>query len=204
MVRQTYFLLILTILLLLTVSCSGSVNGDADTVKLDSLKTPERLEVECKAVSDKIQQLGPMGMTVGELQNKAPGLTDEEKAELENKRKSLQENLQEIESAKIKITDKDVLGAIFDKIREVKASYLEDMDDSTWQEPEFFRVFAYYDGDAISLATHGGDNLYTVSDGYVLSFFVCEDDTLIFSDGAAEPKALIIQFDYDWFQELID
>ena len=202
MVRQTYFLLILAVLLPFTVSCSDSINGDA--VKLDHLKTPERLEIESKDTFEKIQQLGPMGMTVGELQNKVPDLTDEEKAELENKRKSLQENLQEIESAKIKITDKDVLGAIFDKIREVKASYLEDMDDSTWQEPEFFRVFAYYDGDAISLATHGGDNLYTVSDGYVLSFFVCEDDTLIFSDGAAEPKALIIQFDYDWFQELID
>jgi hypothetical protein len=202
MVRQTYFLPIFAVLLLITVSCSSSMNGDAG--KLDHLKTPERLEVESKATFEKIQQLGPMGMAVAELQNKAPDLTDEEKAELEDKRGSLRENLQEIESAKIKITDIDVIGAIFDKIRESTARYTEDMDDSTWQEPEFFRVFAYYDGDAISLATHGGDNLYTVSDGYVLSFFVCEDDTLIFSDGAAEPKALIIQFDYDWFQELID
>lgn len=202
MMRQTYFLLILAVLLLITVSCSNSMNGDA--VKLDHLKTPERLEVESKAVFEKIQQLGPMGMAVGDLQNKAPNLTDEEKAELEDKRESLQENLQEIESAKIKITDKDVIGAIFDKIRETTARYLEDLDDSTWQEPEYFRVFAYYDDDAISLATHGGDNLYTVSDGYILSFFVCEDDMLIFSDGAAEPKALAIPFDFDWFQELIN
>ncbi len=202
MVRQTYFLPIFAVLLLITVSCSSSMNGDA--VKLDHLKTPERLEVESKAVFEKTQQLGPLGMAMAELQNKAPDLTDEEKAELEDKRGSLRENLQEIESAKIKITDIDVIGAIFDKIREATARYTEDMDDSTWKESEYFRVAAYYDGDAISLATHGGDNLYTVSDGYILSFYVCEDGTLIFSDGAAEPKALTIQFDYDWFQELVN
>lgn len=202
MVRQTYFLLILAVLLLLTVSCSDSINGDA--VKLDHLKTPERLEIESKATFEKIQQLGPMGMAVAELQNKAPDFTDEEKAELEDKRESLQEDLQEIESAKIIITDEDVIGAIFDRIREATARYLEDMDDSSWKETEYFRVLAYYDGNAISHATHGGDNLYTVSDGYILSFFICEDDTLIFSDGAAEPKVLTIQFDYDWFQELIN
>lgn len=202
MMRQTYFLLILAVLLLITVSCSNSMNGDA--VKLDHLKTPERLEVESKAVFEKIQQLGPMGMAVGDLQNKAPNLTDEEKAELEDKRESLRGNLQEIESVKIIITDKDVIGAIFDKIRETTARYLEDLDDSTWQESEYFRVFAYYDDDAISLATHGGDNLYTVSDGYILSFYVCEDNMLISSDGAAEPKALAIPFDFDWFQELIN
>jgi hypothetical protein len=200
MIRRTRFLLILATLLLFTVSCSGGVNGDDDAVKLDSLKTPERLEIESKAVFEKTQRLGPMGMAVAELQNKAPNLTDEEKAELEDKRESLRENLQEIESAKIKITDIDVIGAIFDKIRETAARYTEDVNDDSWQESEYFRVFAYYDGDTISLATHGGENLYTVSDGYILSFYVCEDDTLIFSDGAVEPKVLTIQFDYDWFE----
>lgn len=201
MIRQSYFLLILAVLLFFTASCSNSMNCDA--VRLDHLKTPERLEIESKAVFEKIQQLGPMRMAVGGLQNKTPNLTDEEKAELEDKRESLRENLLEIESAKIKITDEDVIGAIFNKIRETTAGYLEDVNDDSWQESEYFRVFAYYD-DAISFATHGGNNLYTVSDGYMLSFFVCENDTLIFSDGAAEPKVLIIQFDYDWFQELIN
>lgn len=202
MVRQTYFLLILAVLLPFTVSCSDSINGDA--VKLDHLKTPERLEIESKDTFEKIQQLGPMGMAVADLQNKAPNLADEEKTELEDKKESLRENLLEIESAKIKITDEDVIGAIFDRIREATARYLEDIDDSSWKETEYFRVFAYYDGDAISLATHGGDNLYTVSDGYILSFFVCEDDMLIFSDGAADPKVYTIPFDFDWFQGLIN
>jgi hypothetical protein len=202
MVRQTYFLLILAVLLPFTVSCSDSINGDA--VKLYHLKTPERLEIESKDTFEKIQQLGPMGMAVADLQNKAPNLADEEKTELEDKKESLRENLLEIESAKIKITDEDVIGAIFDRIREATARYLEDIDDSSWKETEYFRVFAYYDGDAISLATHGGDNLYTVSDGYILSFFVCEDDMLIFSDGAADPKVYTIPFDFDWFQGLIN
>ena len=92
MIRQTYFLLILAVLLFLTVSCNGGVNGDE--VKLDHLKTPGRLEIESKATFEKIQQLGPMGMAVGELQNKALNLTDEERAKLENKRESLRENLQ--------------------------------------------------------------------------------------------------------------
>jgi hypothetical protein len=202
MVRQTYFLLILAVLLPFTVSCSDSINGDA--VKLYHLKTPERLEIESKDTFEKIQQLGPMGMAVADLQNKAPNLADEEKTELEDKKESLRENLLEIESAKIKITDEDVIGAIFDRIMEATARYLEDIDDSSWKETEYFRVFAYYDGDAISLATHGGDNLYTVSDGYILSFFVCEDDMLIFSDGAADPKVYTIPFDFDWFQGLIN
>lgn len=98
----------------------------------------------------------------------------------------------------------DVIEAIFNKIRKSTARYLEDLDDSSWKEAEYFRVFAYYDDDAISLAAHGGDNLYTVSDGYILCFYVCEDDTLIFPDGAAEPKVLAIPFDYDRFQELIN
>jgi hypothetical protein len=190
------------VLLFLTVSCNGGVNGDE--VKLDHLKTPGRLEIESKATFEKIQQLGPMGMAVGELQNKALNLTDEERAKLENKRESLRENLQEIESAKITIADEDVIEAIFDKIRETAARYTEDANNNSWQESEYFRVTAFYEGDTISLATHGGDNLYTVSDGYILSFYVCEDDTLIFSDGAAEPKVLTVQFDYDWFNNKLE
>ena len=200
MIKKTGVLMMIAVSIVIFTSCGNVDNGDVQGEGLERLTTPTRLSVATPEAADLSQVLGPLGMEIGELQGRLPGLSEEEKTELEEKKEQFYELSQEISKHTLLIEDEAAINELFRKIEAAQVLSTVKVSGHDREGLEYYNIAAHYEGEMVNPGVPIEEHNGTLEEGYLYHFSICDDDTLWIWD-EEDDHFLEMHFEFRWFQE---
>lgn len=198
--KKQYLIVTLIATLLILVSCNSDIATNNEILKLDNLKTPDRLEIFSPDLNKKNQELATEGLEILDLMKNSDNLSDEEIEELEERIANHQIELDKYRNQTIIIDSKEVVENIFNKIGESTGVYDRYLSKELLKNSDYYYVKVFYEG--IDL------HAQNVQDGYISIMYIFKDNNLIFfdkfSDGESESREIKVDFNYEWLKEQVE
>lgn len=193
--------LVISILVLTGCSNGRPSSNDIDdqaTISLEHVLTPHELIVYKPEANKIALEMKRISIKMIEEYNNGKDLSEEQMKEFEKLRDNYRTKGFEFVEQHFSIDNPKVINHIFDKIKASKAVRSEYLNDKGLEESNYYLVHVEY----------GDERNFRLEDGYMLSFRIFEDNTLVIVTLAEESIRNTIEikteFDYEVFENIIN